>query len=249
MPWAVESLQVVWFKPDVQYVDARSVFAGAYGREPDSYQSNRSITPTTPFLNLASSNSSGVLERVQVGPGRIDLQISMAQNPEVPFPTLPSGPHDAIDALPDIVAGATAVVGTAYRVAIVTNLVRPADTAEEAAAVAAKYFGFHDWTDAIDANFQINRRKRFDGSQLLMNRLLRQNTVAVQGFALSVPQPGAFSNIPTSTVAHGTQYMVDLNVVPTGAEFPPDVLISLFGELRAEAHRIVECANIEEALS
>jgi hypothetical protein len=245
--WDASSIQLVWFSQQTMTFSAGEVFAKLFGAEPETIRNNRTLTPAAPFSSLASGAIVDGQGQVVISPGRVDVSITP--------PMTEAGDIIHIKNTPDVLSAlvsscsATVSVPDVYRLALVTTLLSPpvASLSEASAAINERIGKAVPFDDALDVQFQVNRRMtaHFDGATLV-NRLLRfsvavtqQFLVGVVGLGQQVPQAS-----PTSE-SIGASLAIDLNNVPTGNMLSAEQQTALWQEYLTETLRIRDDGGIE----
>jgi hypothetical protein len=238
----IQSIQIVWFVSNTDGLAADAIFREGVGEEPSNVQTNKSFSPSTPFLSQAAGTRDGISSLSQVQPGRVDLIIQ---------PSLDQIGQDGMPEMLDLEIALSVAQGVAsrlsskivscFRVAMVTNLMRLVSTADEAAAEIIAHTGLDLAPDGVtDLTVSANRTKPINGD-LHMNRLLRFSVLQLQlmsnvtvGFNQGV--------VPTQVTKFGALLALDFNSVPLTRSLSPEEQLSIFGAIADEA-RIFESSD------
>lgn len=237
--WESQSIQFVWFLSSNDEIKTNDVFESLMGEEPVSFQRNKAPNPANPFLAIANGPIDGSEATLQLQPGRMDLVItpsaSVLDSAEVGVATIPT-----ISTCKRVLAGLPqmALKVPCVRLALVLNLLKPAENVDEARLVIEQMISqkpkFDDYSDLM---FQINRRKSYpELDKLAVNRLLRFHVTAFQSVMMT-NHHGAHST-SFSRENFAASMMVDVNTVPDGRLFASDDFVTIFSTLAEEALRI-----------
>ncbi|CAD7023085.1 hypothetical protein REJC140_00088 [Pseudorhizobium endolithicum] len=239
--WESQSVQFVWFLPDVTNVRADQIYLLVTGDEAEIVQRNKVPGPANPLLGLASGTRGARAYQVQLQPGRLDVVVSPAETQDLDdaMPLM-----DTAAILADIESRAgevSAAVGPAVRLSVVANLIKP-EVDEQAATrafldVTEYELGYSDVRDPI---LQVNRRKALQDVDVQINRVMRFGVAATQHFVFQmIPQVGMHSGAtPISKQSFGTSLTLDFNTVPTGRLIEAVEQGIIFRQLIAETLRV-----------
>lgn len=242
--WQANAVQLAIFCQTIDGVEAQELFKTGLGREPDSTQRNRTISPANPFLSVAAGLSGAVNHTVQVQTGHIDVHVAPIPPAEIDLDN-PAPLFNVEPVLAELVEFVRRVAGqlpAVVRVALVGTLMSRVDDYQTAAGVVGSMLGADvNRPDISDLMFQINRRKPMGHGQS-MNRLIRLNVAEIQ--AVTVQQGlqanGVVAMIPIQTMA---SLQLDFNTVPSPVGLPADSVIPLIEEINQEILRVGRSEN------
>jgi hypothetical protein len=234
--WNAQSIQFVWFLTTTDGIRVDALFEAFSGDEPNSVQRNKVPGPGNPFLGVAAGQIGIYQAQVQLQPGRLDLVVHADEIPNLDdIPVLETGA--VLDRIYSALASNEQLLPDAVRLALVCNLLKPVETAEEGRAIATGLLSLDPaLTDFTDLMFQINRKKKLQ-SGVSINRLLRWNTLTLQSFVLNMPgQQGVIT--PALKEKHAAALMLDINTVVEQRVFAGTQQVPIFKEMIEEARRL-----------
>ncbi|TYB89030.1 hypothetical protein [Oceaniovalibus sp. ACAM 378] len=183
------NLQIAWFHSGAQKYAAHVVYQEIFGEEPDTVQTNKAPSQTSPFLSQALGQTSAGDGIVKVTPGRVDVFLQAPEinhGSKIAFPTL-----DAIESF-EVFKVALENKGVAfddcYRQAVICNFLTEFPNRAEANRSlfdTCRIDG--NAPDAIDLIHQFNSRKELREG-FLLNRLIRHSVEHMQLFQVPTPQ-------------------------------------------------------------
>jgi len=242
MSWQLQSIQIVWFASTLNLPEAQDIYTLVAGRDPDTYQVNRSTAQSGGVMSQASGEVDGMTTTVVLHPGRISMHVApVPQLVEVTQPFLSIDLHQAIAFTGKASALVSQNIPSIIRNAMVANVQKPVASYAEAATLIFEMAQCQLPVDSLsDLEFQLNRRASL-GDGLLVNRLLRFN---IMGIELHVTVPGQSQ---TSAPGFGSpiedkfavSLAIDLNNVPDRGTLSQETQKRLFSFYQSEFQRLI----------
>lgn len=238
----IQTIQFVIFKANVDGLTAPNLYRTFLGVEPDTSQTNRTLSPAQPFLSHASGLVGERVTVAQISPGRIDLQSSHPDRPSAgPWGWKTDEAWRLLDDLATrVVERVLPAVGKTVRLAVNLHHVRNCATLSEANATLAERIPIDQLTEATDVVLQFNRRTPPEPNGTTLNRLLRFSTSQTRELMIGADGQTNFQG-PDRYLAN---FLIDINSVPTGAEFDPRSAGELLKDMARRARRISQVGNI-----
>lgn len=227
--FAAQSVQFAWFVTDTSGLAAASLMVDVLALDPDIVQTNRTPSPQMPFLSSASRAEGQLKFVLNVSPGRVDLFIQSATEPnETPIPVI-----DARQAFDSVIKGLERkeAVGlkNVYRFAVVSNFLEQKENLEASNRAFSEKVGIPYIGGAMDQSFGLNVRKAIDGIEGEVNRLVRYSVDTLQQLEMIAPAPGVFdfNNGRIIKESFFLRTAIDVNNVPVNAVFfdAPQILM------------------------
>ena len=240
--WNLESIQVVWFVSESLVEAADVLFSKFWGHAPDQTQTNRSVTPATPFLSVASGTTGRNAVRVTVQPNRIDLNITPDESAGLqPGPPVLVAGEKTLNEVVEKVAATQLLSSRATRLSFVISLNRGASSNMEASKYINECIGSILPDDGFqDISFQVNYRKHMlTKKNIEMNRLMRFNTASYFNLLVPVTVQSARLTLPIGVPERfAANLIIDVNTVVGENVFTADEQVLVLKELAEEARRI-----------
>lgn len=225
-------VQFVWFASDARRLQAQDVFSSIFGREADSFQVNRNPTVAAPHLSAASGVFDGLACQLLVQASRIDLVVQAHSEEDEGRPPLIGDTTGVVERISQQVGVVSDQLHEVNRLALVLNLIKPADSHRHANQLIAPKFdlSLRDF-DVTDLSFQLNVRKKL-ASEITLNRLLKFGVASFQSLMIDatsqVISSGSVNNF-------GASLSVDVNTVPMFPPITPSAQHQLWQEIASEA--------------
>jgi hypothetical protein len=220
-----QNIQLSYFAPEAQDVNAQKLFTSFFGFEPDMVQSNRTPTPDAPFYSSSTGGGGDFSPRVQVLPGRIDIfQLPRTTGVEQSLPLF--DPVVQLDRF-KLSAKMLGYPGVRVsRIAIQTQLFRLFPSIGEVSEFLLEQADFKEaYRGGTDLQLQLNIRKPLNAwSGREMNRIVTLTQNVFQKVQLQFPGPHMGAQ-PVAINEFGAGILIDINSAP-GLDFIPHELVS-----------------------
>lgn len=237
--WDTQSVQLVWFISTHEGLNTQDLYRSAFGADPDSTQSNRSVSPTAPFLSQATGVIAGRRLVLQLQPGRLDLIVQAEQSEiDVDKGIRVLNLLEELDELQGPLSKISNSLSSVIRISTVATLSASTDSAESALKKCIEQIEFPCPTQAVtDFVFQANRRTTL-GGKYEVNRLLRWVVFEMHSMAINVDAIGQQSM--SSFVQHRAGLVLDFNTLLQTQPYSHESQIEAMSLVHSEVSRFAQ---------
>ncbi len=218
--WNANCFQVVWFVTNVDSVDASIVYGALTDQEPDNVIKNKLLNQKSQFLSSAIGVSCDQKNSVEVKPGRVDWFIEPQLEENDPPYSKSLKVHSCLEGIrKKILELDDVIIGEATRLAIVTVLISPMRSIDEATNALVKMCKIpFSSGNLMDLSLQFNRIKQVD-NEVVINRLTQFSVeTSVLSQVMMNMQSGQTNSIRMDE-RFAIRAQLDINTMPTGQIF------------------------------
>ena len=242
--WGVQIATLVFFVPDGAAFHAAKLYEAAFGAPPENISTNKNPSAAEPHLTVAQSELDNELNTVIVQPDRVLFQCACPERRD-------SGPWawpleagiKKLQILAEQAIPAGVALGNCRRSALNLNLLRNVAASSEAVAFISPKMGMEIPADAMDIQFQINRRLQTAVDGMGLNRVMRFSTSAVQNVEMVFNERSAA--VKRAKERQLALLLLDVNTIPTGEIIQSQQLEAIMGEIVAEGIRLAQDGTVQ----
>lgn len=221
-PSHAQGVQIVWFPARQEILSAEHIFQSIFERAPETVNSNRVPSPSTPYLSQAKSLIDNLVHTVMIEPGRISIVIHPNQEGPagfMPVTPLPFAEFDEVwTKLSSVIDKLnSSIVEASVRIALILGAIYQADNMAEANRLFSIVTGVETSEDTQDLIYQ--RNDRLDINEVLFNRVENFTVNNVELVQMQPVWQGSVGFNPASNQSVKSSFVagnLDYNTVVTG---------------------------------
>ncbi|MDG4885346.1 hypothetical protein [Mesorhizobium sp. WSM4884] len=225
MPYKADSVHIVVFG-QANVSDLTALFRDVYGVPATAMQPHPSGVGSSTSAPLQSINAN-----LHSQPGRLEIVAAPlpAQGATMQSIDLNAGLDFLVPRARTLIEKTEVV-----RLALVLSLFESVPSAEAACEAFIKETGIKVPKDSTDVSFSVNRRKKVDKGEIILNRLLRWESALRQ-----ILQFSNVSTVPFTHNFHVLGWMVDVNSVPVDKPIDKATAYTLLDSLVKETRECI----------